>query len=58
MKSPWDRYNKVIVAINDVDIAMIGETDKGCLHLADDSKASLRLLAEHYILLVKTDMIS
>ena len=55
MKSPWDRYNKVIVAINDVDIAMIGETDEECLRLAEDAKASLRGLAEHYISLVKAD---
>lgn len=46
--SDWDRYNRVIVAINDIDIATLGEDDAERLRLAEDSKAALRKLANLY----------
>jgi hypothetical protein len=44
----WDRYNKVIVAINDIDIAMIGDEDQHRLHQAEKAKSILRDLAADY----------
>jgi len=49
MKTPWDRYNKTIVAINDIDIATQDETDEECLRLAEAGKEHLRGLADHYL---------
>ena len=48
MKTPWDRYNKTIAAINNVDLATQGETDEECLRLAEAAKEHLRGLAAHY----------
>lgn len=44
--SDWDRYNQIIVAINDVDIAMLGESGSERRQLAESAKAELRKLAD------------
>lgn len=47
--SNWDRYNRVIVAINDIDIATLGEHNVERLRLAENTKAELRKLANLYL---------
>jgi len=48
MRTPWDRLNETIVAINDIDLATQGDVDEERLQLAESAKGHLRRLAQNY----------
>ena len=48
MKDPFKHYEKVCVAINAVDLAVLGDTDPSRLAVAESAKRVLRLLAGQY----------